>query len=81
MHCCKKNAAKSRSVLILAYGWPPDASVGAVRPVYLSRQVGRLGWHPIVITVHEQYHERLNTSIFVDIFSQVKEYTELLTRY
>ena len=52
---------KSKSILLLAYSWPPDVSVGSVRPVYLSRQFARLGWQPIVITVREQYYERLNT--------------------
>lgn len=49
-----------RSVLILAHSWPPDAYVGAVRPVYLSRQLARLGWQPIVLTVKEQTYERIN---------------------
>jgi len=58
----EKNMAQSKSVLLLAYSWPPDVSVGSVRPVYLSRQFVRLGWQPIVVTVREQYYERLNTS-------------------
>jgi len=48
------------AVLILAHSWPPDANVGAVRPVYLSRQLARLGMRPIVITVREEYHELRN---------------------
>jgi glycosyltransferase involved in cell wall biosynthesis len=51
-----------RSVLILAHSWPPDANVGAVRPVYLTRQLARLGWQPIVVTVQERYYEFQNTS-------------------
>ena len=51
-----------RTVLILAYSWPPDASVGSVRPVYLARQLVRFGWRPIVITVRERYYELLNTA-------------------
>jgi glycosyltransferase involved in cell wall biosynthesis len=49
------------SVLILAYGWPPDPWIGAVRPVYLSNQLAKRGWHPIVITVREEYHDLQNT--------------------
>ena len=60
--CREKNMAKSKSILLLAYSWPPDVSVGAVRPVYLTRQFVRLGWHTIVVTVRERYYERLNTS-------------------
>lgn len=47
-------------VLILAHSWPPDANVGAVRPVYLARQLARLGWQPIIITVREHYYELQN---------------------
>ncbi len=49
-----------RSVLILAHSWPPDANVGAVRPVYLARQLARLGWQPIIVTVREHYYELQN---------------------
>ena len=52
----------AKSILLLAYSWPPDVSVGAVRPVYLTRQFVRLGWHTIVVTVRERYYERMNTS-------------------
>ena len=50
------------AVLILAHSWPPDANVGAVRPVYLSRQLARLGLRPIVITVRDEYYELRNES-------------------
>jgi glycosyltransferase involved in cell wall biosynthesis len=49
------------SVLILAYGWPPDPWIGAVRAVYLSNQLARRGLRPIVVTVQEKYHELQNT--------------------
>lgn len=49
-----------KSVLIIAHSWPPDAFVGAVRPVYLAKQLARLGWRPVVVTVKEQYYECLN---------------------
>jgi glycosyltransferase involved in cell wall biosynthesis len=51
----------TRSVLILAHSWPPDANVGAVRPVYLSRQLTRHQWRPIVVTVREKYHAATNS--------------------
>jgi glycosyltransferase involved in cell wall biosynthesis len=44
-----------RSVLILAYAWPPSPWIGAVRPVYLARQLALQGWRPVVITVREEY--------------------------
>ena len=36
--------------------------MGAVRPVYLARQLARLGWQPIVVTVQERYWELKNTA-------------------
>jgi len=58
----ERNASPPRSVLILAHSWPPDAYVGAVRPVYLARQLARLGWQPVVVTVQERYYELKNTA-------------------
>lgn len=49
------------SVLILAHTWPPAPWIGAVRPVYLSRQLALLGWRPIVITIREGYGAAENT--------------------
>jgi len=45
----------------LAHSWPPDANVGAVRPVYLARQLSLHQWQPVVITIRERYYERQNT--------------------
>jgi glycosyltransferase involved in cell wall biosynthesis len=49
-----------RSVLILAYAWPPSPWIGAVRPVYLSRQLALRGWRPLVITAREEYEGEQN---------------------
>lgn len=48
--------------MILAHSWPPDANVGSVRPVYLSRQLSDLGWKPFVLTVQEHYYDHKNPS-------------------
>ncbi len=56
------NSNESKSVIILAYSWPPDANVGAVRPVYLARQLALSGWHPIAMTVKERYYDLINNS-------------------
>ena len=58
----KAYVRKSRTVLILAHSWPPDANVGAVRPVYLARQLAQHGWTPLVITVKEHHYDLLNTA-------------------
>jgi glycosyltransferase involved in cell wall biosynthesis len=46
--------AGNPSVLILAHAWPPSPWIGAVRPVYLSRQLAALGWRPIIVTIREE---------------------------
>ena len=51
-----------RSVLILAHSWPPDANVGAVRPVYLARQLATSDWQPLVVTVRERYYDHKNSA-------------------
>lgn len=48
---------QGRSVLLITYNWPPDLSVGSVRPVHLARGLARNGWRPIVLTVDERYYE------------------------
>jgi len=45
------------SVLLIAYHWPPDASIGSVRPVHLAHGLSRIGWRPIVLTVDERYYD------------------------
>ncbi len=49
-----------RTVLIISYNWPPDASVGAVRPLKISKQLILHGWKPVILTVKERYYEKLN---------------------
>lgn len=53
----------NKSVLIIAYHWPPDASVGAVRSVKLAQQFIGEGWQPVVLTVKERYYEHLDTRV------------------
>src|SRR5207302_202025 len=50
--------SKMRSVLIITYSWPPDASVGAVRSTKLAKHLSRQGWSPIIVTVKEHYYEQ-----------------------
>jgi glycosyltransferase involved in cell wall biosynthesis len=49
-----------KSVLIIAYSWPPDNCVGSLRPAYLAKQLAEHGWQPIVVTVREDYYEYLD---------------------
>jgi glycosyltransferase involved in cell wall biosynthesis len=56
------NDTNSKCVLIITYNWPPDASVGSIRPVHLARTLAKLGWAPIILTVKEKYHQHTRES-------------------
>lgn len=45
----------SRKLLVIAYHFPPDATVGAVRPAKFAKYLRQLGWKPYVLTVCEKY--------------------------
>ena len=55
-------AGQGRRVLVITYNWPPDASVGGVRPVKVATQLRANGWEPIVLTVKDQYYGKLDPS-------------------
>ena len=56
-------AGQGRRVLVIAYNWPPDPSVGeGSRPVKVATQLRANGWEPIVLTVKDQYYEKLDPS-------------------
>ena len=56
-----------RSVLLVSYHFPPDASVGALRPQKFVKYLPELGWTPHVLTVHERYHPALDPSRLEDV--------------
>lgn len=47
-------AAPAKRLLLLAYHFPPDTSIGAVRPTHFCRHLPSLGWEPHVITAAAQ---------------------------
>ena len=53
-----------RKALFIAYHFPPDAAVGAIRPAKTAKYLSRLGWDLHVVTVKEKHclstdHRRL----------------------
>lgn len=42
-------------VLLICYHFPPDVSVGAVRPAKFAKYLSRLRWQPYILTVEERY--------------------------
>ncbi|MBN2183836.1 MAG: glycosyltransferase family 4 protein [Candidatus Krumholzibacteriota bacterium] len=49
-------------ILIISYHFPPDLSVGAVRPRKFAEYLPRSGWDPIILTVHERHHDNIDSS-------------------
>ncbi len=46
-----------KKVLIIAYHFPPDSTIGAVRPAKFAKYLLELGWEPIIYTIEERYYE------------------------
>ena len=52
----------TRRILIIAYHFPPDAAVGALRPLKFAKYLPEFGWEPWVLTVRSEYYESLDRS-------------------
>src|SRR3990172_2278552 len=60
-----------KKVLFITYHFPPDAAVGAVRPVELAKEMPNFGWEPIVLSVNERYYERIDSSRYSNLSMEV----------
>ncbi len=47
-----------KRLLLVTYCWPPDPSVGSLRPAKLARSLSQQDWQPIVITAGARYRAR-----------------------
>src|SRR5262245_14009323 len=62
-----------KSVLMIAYFFPPDGSAGSYRPLRFVRRLSQLGWRSSVISADRYYHERYD----VELVRQVPDETEV----
>ena len=69
-------ASGGGTILLVTYHWPPDATVGAVRPVKLAKYLGEHGWRTVVLTVGSHYYEDIDPEMGNDS----SEYVALRTR-
>jgi Glycosyl transferase 4-like domain/Glycosyl transferases group 1 len=60
----------SRRILIIAYHFPPDAAVGALRPLKFAKYLPLYGWEPYVLTVKPSYYQSLDQSRMDEVPSQ-----------
>ncbi|GEM_PF-1154606 len=63
-----------KSILMLAYRFPPEGSAGTYRPLRLVRQLDRRGWATSVITLATEHRERYDP----ELLSRVPEKTEVI---
>jgi len=61
-HVPPTTRASMRNVLIVAYHFPPDSAVGALRPLKFAKYLPTYGWEPYILTVKEKYYPLLDDS-------------------
>jgi hypothetical protein len=52
-----------KSVVIIAYGFPPEGNAGAYRPLRFARHLPALGWRPRVISLATDVYERYDPKL------------------
>ncbi len=50
-----KSDTNFKKVLIIAYHFPPDAAVGALRPAKFVKYLPQWGWQPFVLTIQQKH--------------------------
>ncbi len=51
-----------KKILLVAYHFPPDTAVGAVRPAKFAKYLPEFGWEPVILSVKERYYAGLSRS-------------------
>src|SRR5207249_3453236 len=51
------------SILIISHHFPPDYTSGSKRALRMASHLSALGWQVGVLTVHERYFDRLDTTL------------------
>src|SRR5215470_9252779 len=52
-----------KSVVMIAYVFPPEGSAGTYRPLRFVRHLPSHGWRPVVIAEKTQYYERYDPQL------------------
>ncbi|UTF50706.1 hypothetical protein NLA06_02120 [Desulfomicrobium sp. ZS1] len=70
-----RNILINKKILFIAYHFPPDAAVGALRIQKFVKYLPDCGWTPFVLTVHEKYYPIKETNRINDLRSTIVERT------
>lgn len=55
-------------ILMIAYHFPPDSAVGALRPQKFAKYLPEFGWQPHVLTIKEKYIEKRDEGRLQDVY-------------
>jgi glycosyltransferase involved in cell wall biosynthesis len=61
-----------KSVLMIAYGFPPEGNAGVYRPLRFVRHLPSLGWQPTVITLETDFFERYDPSLLSQVPKEIE---------
>lgn len=62
-----------KKILIITYHFPPDLSVGAIRPAKFSQYLSDFGWETSILTVRDKYYS-LRDEASVDSIESIPRY-------
>lgn len=62
-----KKIRTNDKVLVVAYHFPPDADVGAIRPQKFVKYLPQFGWEPHVLTIREKFFDRIDRGRLADV--------------
>ena len=69
-----------KTVLILYPHWPPSNLVGVHRVRLVANNLARHGWHPVVLTVHEDFYEEPGSAESVRLVNESAEVIKVTAR-
>src|SRR4029079_5373200 len=56
-----------KSVLMIAYHFPPEGSAGTYRSLRFVRQLAKVGWSPAVVTADPYSYERYDPDLLESV--------------
>ena len=61
-----------KSVVMIAYNFPPEGNAGSFRPLRFVRHLPRMGWQPVVVTLATELYERHDPHLLAQVPAEVE---------